>query len=100
MLRFDGKKDAERRRVLEQGGQVGLIAEGDTEIVSMIPSFGEYRKTSTTFAVRMDDPFEVDTLEGVMLGKAGDFLAVGQAGELYPIAAEVFAVTYELVDDQ
>lgn len=98
MLRYDGKKDAERRRILEQGGHVGLIAESDTEIVSTIPSFGEYRKTSTTFAIRMEEPFEVETLEGVMLGKAGDYLAVGQAGELYPIAAEVFAVTYELVE--
>lgn len=91
MLRFDGKKDAERRRVLDQGGQVSLIAEGDETIVSMVPSFGEYRKTSTTFAVRMEEPFEVETLEGVHLAKAGDFLAVGQAGEMYPIDAAVFA---------
>lgn len=57
----------------------------------------KYRKTACIFAVRMDAPFEVQTLEGTMTGKAGDYLAKGVKEELYPIAAEIFLKTYEAV---
>ena len=91
MLRLDGKKDKERRQHHEDANTTVHIvgAEGD------IYYFKEYRKTTTTFAARIDEPFEVDTLEGVHTGKPGDWLAVGQAGEMYPIDAAVFAATYE-----
>jgi hypothetical protein len=92
-MRFDGKKDPERRKAIERGELAPLGALSGPE------PFREYRKTSTTFAKRIDEPFEVDTLEGLHSGKAGDWLAVGQAGELYPIDAAVFAATYELVDE-
>ena len=98
MLRFDGKKNAERRQILDVGGIVGLTSEDDNEITSMVAKFDEYRKTSTTFAMRIDEPFEVDTLEGLHSAKAGDYLAVGQAGEMYPIDAAVFAATYEKIE--
>lgn len=41
------------------------------------------------------DTFRVKTLEGVMDGKAGDFLIRGIKGELYPCRADIFAATYE-----
>lgn len=83
---FNGKKNPERRQRAESG-QLSVLG----------APFKEYRKTSTTFAVRMEEAFEVDTLEGMHTGKAGDWLAVGQAGELYPIDGAVFAATYEEV---
>lgn len=58
----------------------------------------EYRKTKTMHAVRVDQPFSVRTLEGVMLGKAGDYLVVGVKGERYPCAADVMAESYEPVE--
>lgn len=43
------------------------------------------------------DGITVETLEGVMTGKAGDFLIRGIEGELYPCKADIFFTTYELV---
>jgi hypothetical protein len=57
----------------------------------------EYRKTATTKAARIDEPFQVRTLEGTMTGQAGDYLAVGVHGERYPIAAAVMDASYEPV---
>lgn len=57
----------------------------------------EYRKTATMRAVRVDEPFTVDTLEGTMKGNAGDYLVVGVKGERYPCAADVLAASYEPV---
>jgi hypothetical protein len=56
-----------------------------------------YRKTTLTKAVRMHQPFQVQTLEGTMEGKGGDWLMIGAAGEMYPCDAEIFAATYEQV---
>lgn len=58
----------------------------------------EYRKTTTMRAARIDEPFQVETLEGVMAGNAGDYLVVGVKGERYPCAADVLAASYEPVD--
>jgi hypothetical protein len=57
----------------------------------------EYRKTATMRAVRVDEPFVVNTLEGTMRGNAGDYLVVGVKGERYPCAADVLAASYEPV---
>jgi len=62
-----------------------------------IPCGSLYRKTTLTEAVRMNEPFRVETLEGVMEGKAGDWLMIGAKGEMYPCDADVFEKTYELV---
>ena len=47
---------------------------------------------------QMPEPFEVETLEGTMQGKAGDWLMVGVRGEMYPCDAGVFAESYDLVE--
>lgn len=91
-LRFDGTKRQDRIDALRDGW------------IEIIPPHGEplkmaeYRKTATTYAVKMPDAFEVDTLEGLHSGKPGDYLAVGAHGEMYPIDAAVFEATYELVE--
>jgi hypothetical protein len=56
----------------------------------------EYRKTALARAVQMTEVFQVETLEGVMEGQAGDWLMIGVNGEMYPCAAEVFNKSYEL----
>jgi len=47
--------------------------------------------------IQMQEPFRVETLEGTLEGKAGDYLMVGVRGELYPCEKEIFEVTYEIV---
>lgn len=53
-----------------------------------------FRKTTLTQAVRMHEAFQVETLEGTMEGKAGDWLMIGAAGEMYPCDAAIFEKTY------
>lgn len=54
-----------------------------------------YRKKTLTFAIQLQQPFSVETLEGTMEGKAGDWLMIGVNGEMYPCDADVFEKTYE-----
>lgn len=58
-----------------------------------------YRKKTLTKAVRMPEPFSVETLEGTMEGKRDDYLMIGVNGEMYPCDAEIFAKTYELAKE-
>ena len=37
------------------------------------------------------------TLEGALTGRVGDWIIKGIAGEVYPCAADIFAMTYEFV---
>lgn len=57
----------------------------------------EYHKTATVFAVQMDKPFKVDTLEGVMQGNAGDYLCQGVENEMWPVKKRIFESTYEVI---
>jgi len=41
---------------------------------------------------------EIVTLEGVMVGNAGDWLIKGVSGELYPCKPDIFDKTYEVVE--
>lgn len=50
-------------------------------------------------ARRMREPFEVETMEGVMRGKAGDWLITGVRGEQYPCDDEIFRATYEVASN-
>lgn len=60
-----------------------------------------YRKRPVVITARqMPDAFEVETLEGVMRGKAGDWLITGVRGEQYPCDDEIFRETYEVVEDE
>jgi len=42
---------------------------------------------------------EIATLEGTMRGDRGDWIIRGVQGELYPCKPDIFAATYELVDE-
>ena len=55
-----------------------------------------YRKTTLARAVRMREPFQVETRSGIAEGKAGDWLMISATGEMYPCDAEIFAATYIL----
>lgn len=86
----DGTRDERRRATLDETGDYPPLRDGTLV-------FREYRKTATIWAVQVLERFTVDTLEGIHEGKAGDYLAVGAAGELYPIATDILRSTYEEV---
>ena len=46
--------------------------------------------------LQIDEPFEVETMEGILRGKKGDWLMVGVSGEVYPCDREIFEKTYDL----
>ncbi len=46
---------------------------------------------------KIDEAFDVQTMEGLMQGKAGDWLIVGVNDEMYLIDDEIFHKTYDLV---
>jgi hypothetical protein len=43
----------------------------------------------------IQDALNVETLEGIMLARPGDWLIQGVAGEIYPCKPDIFAATYE-----
>ena len=45
-------------------------------------------------AVKMDNSFKVQTLEGTMSGEAGDYLIEGIEKEVYPVKASIFLKSY------
>ncbi len=46
--------------------------------------------------VQIQEPFEVHTIEGVMKGKAGDWLMVGVNNEMYVCDNTIFIKTYKI----
>jgi len=50
--------------------------------------------------IQINEPFKVETMEGVLDAKAGDYLMVGIKGEMYPCDREIFHETYEIIDEK
>jgi hypothetical protein len=48
--------------------------------------------------IQINEPFLVETMEGEMKGKKGDWLIFGVNGEMYPIDNDIFKKTYDLVE--
>ncbi len=48
-------------------------------------------------ACKINEPFTVETTEGVMKGEEGDWLMQGVLGEMYICPADVFDKTYDIV---
>ena len=46
--------------------------------------------------IQIHEPFIVETLEGTMKGKSGDWLMVGVNGEMYPCDKGIFEKTYNI----
>lgn len=56
----------------------------------------QYRKKPiVVWATVLQEDTHIETLEGRMLGRKGDYLIRGITGELYPCRPEVFEMTYE-----
>ena len=60
-----------------------------------------YRKKSLTVtAQKMRTRFEVNTKEGDIFGKAGDYLVIGVEGEMYPMDSNIFEKSYDIEPDK
>lgn len=44
------------------------------------------------------EPLEIETLEGVMTARPGDWIITGVKGERYPCKPDIFQATYEAVE--
>lgn len=55
----------------------------------------EYKKTAPVHALKMDEPFDVETIEGPMSGKAGDWLVKGHNGDMWVVDDAMFQDTHE-----
>jgi hypothetical protein len=56
------------------------------------------KKPVVVRCIQINEPFEVETMEGVLKGKKGDYLMIGIHGEMYPIDKKIFKKTYEIVE--
>jgi hypothetical protein len=50
-------------------------------------------------ATQITRPMTIETLEGIMSGKPGDWLITGIKGEQYFCADDIFRATYDPIDD-
>lgn len=63
--------------------------------LSLLHSSKKYiKKQIPVRAVQISHSFSVETLEGTMTGKAGDYLVEGIRGELYICDKEIFEESY------
>lgn len=61
----------------------------------MADEFKRYvKKPIPIQAKQMGEPFSVETKEGTMQGKAGDYLIIGIRGEQYPCDKGIFEESY------
>lgn len=49
-------------------------------------------------AEALGDGIEIETLEGTMLARKGDWIIKGVKGEFYPCKPDIFVATYEQVE--
>lgn len=49
---------------------------------------------------QMEEDFSVETMEGTLTAKAGDYLVIGVRGEMYAIDQDIFEETYDIVANE
>lgn len=90
--------DAMRARagdwLVEQGSEEWTVAAAVFEERYEEVRPGVFRSRQAIRAVRVEEPLEIETLEGWVHAASGDLLALGPAGDVWPIPAERFAATY------
>jgi hypothetical protein len=57
------------------------------------------KKPVVVLAMQLEKDTAIDTLEGRMQAKAGDWLIKGVKGELYPVRRDIFEETYEIISE-
>lgn len=57
-----------------------------------------HKKPVVLKAYRTEEELSIETLEGTMIAKPGDWIITGIHGEQYPCKPDIFAKTYERVE--
>ena len=73
------------------------------EIKSFVGEQLEYDIVDTAWEVGKGSPYvlmKIRTLEGVMGASVGDYIIKGVNGEVYPCKPDIFAKTYEPVEEK
>lgn len=73
-----------------------MVLKVTAEDAKKMTGWESYQKIGVTFAQEMEEPFEVETLEGTMRGHRGDFLCMNKTGEVWPVKREIFLATYRV----
>lgn len=84
-IRWDGTNLVECIRFMGQDVNLNDRMESD--------KFDDYRETVHR------EGLKIYTLEGVMTVSVGDYIIKGISGEFYPCKPDIFAATYEKVED-
>lgn len=70
----------------------------DGKLTTIEPLMGK-SKIETVGQDFLSTDLLIETLEGQMTAKVGDWIILGVAGELYPCKPDIFAATYEPVEE-
>src|SRR5688572_3060561 len=79
----------------------GSISLGTTSIRDLADapdSVRALKKPIPIVAHRINEPFQVETTEGLMKGRPGDWLMQGVSGDLYICPADIFEKSYDILD--
>lgn len=71
-------------------------------IEDFLDSKGKYyvKRPIPIKVVQMPKDFVIKTLHGKAKGKAGDYVARTQRGDIYPIAQDIFDESYKLIGEE
>jgi hypothetical protein len=75
-----------------------LVFKKDT--IPELPFQQAVKKPIPVKCIQINEPFTVETMEGLMKGKAGDYLIIGIKGEVYPCDQEIFKETYDIIKEK
>jgi hypothetical protein len=60
-----------------------------------LPLITAYKKRIPIRCVQINEPFQVQSMEGLVTGKTGDYLMIGNHGDTYICDQKIFEKTYE-----
>jgi len=87
----------DKRFTIDQSNKAGNeVKYFKTGAVPDLPYAQATKKPIPVRCYKMNEPFVVETIEGTLRGKPGDYLMVGVNDELYPCEKEIFEKTYSL----
>lgn len=92
-IQFTGKNDKNITDVYN------FLENANTESQSEIKSYGKNFEIDFCNGTCQVGDIIIKTLEGDMRAKHGDYIIKGVNGEFYPCKNDVFAKTYELVEE-
>jgi hypothetical protein len=86
-----------KKPVVIEAMQFDGTKESANEVLAWIGSSGADAKR--IHRTKPEQGIAIETLEGVMRTEVGDYVIKGVQGEFYPCKPDIFAATYEPVED-